>query len=69
MIEDNDPQETREWLDALDAVVRNAGEDRATYLMDELSKRAFADGIRLPSAITTPFSNTISPADQRSEER
>ncbi len=65
MIEDNDPQETREWLDALDAVVKNAGEERATYLMDELTKRAFADGIRLPAAITTPFRNTISPAEQK----
>jgi pyruvate dehydrogenase E1 component len=65
MIEDKDPQETREWLDALDAVVKHAGEERATYLMDELSKRAFADGIRLPSAITTPFRNTISPAEQK----
>ena len=65
MIEDNDPQETREWLDALDAVVKNAGDERASYLMDELSKRAFADGIRLPTAITTPFRNTILPAEQK----
>jgi len=65
MIEDNDPQETREWLDALDAVVKNAGDERASYLIDELSKRAFADGIRLPTAITTPFRNTILPAEQK----
>ena len=32
MTEDTDPIETREWLDALDAVVRNSGEERAGWL-------------------------------------
>jgi pyruvate dehydrogenase E1 component len=29
---DNDPQETAEWLEALDGVVRHAGLERAQYL-------------------------------------
>jgi pyruvate dehydrogenase E1 component len=65
MIEDTDPIETREWLEALDAVARNSGEERATYLMVELAKHAAEEGIRLPAAITTPFRNTIAPSDQK----
>jgi len=65
MIDDIDPVETREWIDSLDEVVKYRGEERATYLINELSKRAMADGIPLPTAITTPFRNTIAPADQK----
>ena len=65
MIDDIDPVETREWIDSFDEVVKYRGEERATYLINELSKRAMADGIPLPTAITTPFRNTIAPADQK----
>jgi pyruvate dehydrogenase E1 component len=65
MIDDIDPVETREWIDSFDEVVKHRGEERATYLINELSKRAMADGIPLPTAITTPFRNTIAPADQK----
>ena len=34
------PQETAEWLEALDQVVDEAGPDRAAYLLDRLSSRA-----------------------------
>ena len=40
MIEDKDPIETQEWLDALDAVVKYEGPDRAAYLLRRLSERA-----------------------------
>ena len=59
MIEDNDPSETREWLDALDAVVKSSGSARASFLLIELAKHAADEGMRLPPAITTPFRNTI----------
>jgi pyruvate dehydrogenase E1 component len=65
MIDDVDPVETREWIDAFGEVVKHRGEERATYLINELSKRAMTDGIPLPSAITTPFRNTIAPSDQK----
>ena len=32
-VSDIDPVETREWLEALDAVVQADGQDRATYLI------------------------------------
>ena len=64
-MEDTDPLETREWLDALDAVVRNAGSERASFLLLEVAKHAMETRIRLPSAITTPFSNTILPSEEK----
>lgn len=65
MIEDTDPVETREWLDALDAVLKHGGSDRAAYVLTELGKHAIEAGMRLPTAMTTPFHNTISPAEEK----
>ncbi|MFK7976836.1 MAG: pyruvate dehydrogenase (acetyl-transferring), homodimeric type [Halioglobus sp.] len=64
MNEDSNPTETREWLDALDAVVKYSGEDRASFILSELSKHAMESRLALPSATRTPFSNTISPVDE-----
>ena len=33
---DIDPQETQEWLDALDAVIANVGLERAHFLIEKL---------------------------------
>ena len=65
MIEDEDPTETREWLDALDQVVKHGGSERASFLLLELAKHAMNTRLRLPPAITTPFSNTIAPAEEK----
>ncbi len=65
MAEDSDPIETREWLEALDEVVKHGGHKRASFLLLELAKHAVDSGIRLPPAITSPFRNTIAPADQK----
>ncbi|MFT4614818.1 MAG: pyruvate dehydrogenase E1 component [Bacteroidia bacterium] len=65
MNEDTNPLETREWLEALDAVVRHEGAERASYLLLELAKHATETRLRLPSAITTPFSNTIIPTEEK----
>ncbi|MEM9255537.1 MAG: pyruvate dehydrogenase (acetyl-transferring), homodimeric type [Pseudomonadota bacterium] len=62
---DSDPTETREWLDAMDEVVRHAGPERASFLLTELAKHAMEARLRLPQAITTPFSNTILPAEEK----
>ncbi|MDQ2075352.1 pyruvate dehydrogenase (acetyl-transferring), homodimeric type [Marinimicrobium sp. ABcell2] len=59
MQEDIDALETREWLDALDSVVRHVGKERATFLLKQLSESAADLGIDQPSAITTPYRNTI----------
>ena len=56
---DLDPQETQEWLDSLDAVIRHQGEARAAYLLKQLVDRADQLDLSLPRAMTTPFRNTI----------
>jgi len=65
MTEDKDPTETREWLEALDSVLKFSGPERASWLLTELAKHATETGVRLPPAITTPFRNTIAPADEK----
>ncbi|PLW70443.1 pyruvate dehydrogenase (acetyl-transferring), homodimeric type [Pseudohalioglobus lutimaris] len=65
MAEDIDPIETREWFDALDEVIRNAGAERAGFLMRELGRHALEGHVRLPSSIVTPFVNTIPPVEER----
>jgi pyruvate dehydrogenase E1 component len=64
MIEDNDALETREWRDALESVVRHVGKDRAAFLLKSLSESAADHGIDQPSAITTPYRNTIPPSKE-----
>jgi len=63
--EDLDPQETQEWLEALDGVLKNGGRARTAFLMKRLAKHAARAGTQLPSAITTSFRNTIEPNDER----
>jgi pyruvate dehydrogenase E1 component len=65
MREDSDPVETREWLDALDSLVDNAGKGRTADLLLRLTERAVDLGVELPAAITTPYRNTISPTRQK----
>ena len=60
-IVDADPQETQEWLDALDQVIDDAGSARASYLIEQLSRRARASGADLPYVLNTPYINTIPP--------
>lgn len=62
--EDADPQETQEWLDSLEAVIRLQGPDRARYLLETLLHVAAKAGTKLPSGITTPYVNTITTEDQ-----
>ena len=71
-----DPQETREWLDALDGVIDSEGAGRASELVRALVERAATRGVRTPAAQTTPYVNTIAveqqapfPGDHDIEER
>ena len=61
---DLDPQETNEWLDALDQVVDEAGPDRAAVLLERVAQRARQLGVSLPIRQNTPYINTIPPEDE-----
>src|SRR5690606_17422187 len=61
---DPDPEETREWLDALDRVLHNAGPGRAHALIERLIDKARRSGVHLPYRLTTAYLNTIPVQDQ-----
>ena len=63
---DADSQETREWLDALSALIETEGGDRAHFLLEQLIDHARQVGIDMPFSANTAYVNTI-PADK--EER
>jgi len=56
---DLDPQETQEWLDALDGVLENEGPDRAHFLLERLIDKARRSGAYLPYSANTAYLNTI----------
>ncbi|MGH0035123.1 MAG: pyruvate dehydrogenase (acetyl-transferring), homodimeric type [Myxococcota bacterium] len=62
---DNDPQETEEWLEALDSVFEREGIERAHYLVGRLVRRARRKGAHLPYSLNTAYINTIAEALER----
>ena len=56
---DLDPQETQEWLEALDGVLENEGPDRAHFLLERLIDKARRSGAYLPYSANTAYLNTI----------
>ncbi len=56
---DTDPLETREWIDSLESVAREAGPERAQFVFDRLSEFAMARGIKAGRSRVTPYENTI----------
>ena len=62
--DDSDPQETREWQDALAGVIENVGVDRAHFLIGQMIAQAREEGIDIPYSATTEYVNTI-PVDRQ----
>jgi pyruvate dehydrogenase E1 component len=65
-VADLDPEETREWVEALDGVVDADGPARARDLLASVLERARRTGVRPEFELSTPYVNTI-PAEH--EER
>ena len=61
---DLDPEETREWKDALEAVVERDGPERAHFLVEALVEKARRSGAYLPYNATTAYINTIPPQQE-----
>src|SRR5690606_15551717 len=61
---DVNPQETSEWLEALQEVIGESGPQRATFLLNELLTQAAARGVTAPLKHTTPYVNTIPAAEE-----
>lgn len=65
-MQDIDPTETAEWLEALDDVLaQDQGASRASFLLKTMAEQMARSGSQVPAAITTPFRNTINPVDER----
>jgi len=62
--DDSDPQETREWLEALEGVVAQEGPERAHFILEKLIEQARLRGVSVPFSATTPYVNTI-PVEQQ----
>ncbi len=56
---DADPDETREWLEALQAVISTEGIERAHFLIENLVDQARRAGANLPYKANTAYINTI----------
>jgi len=56
---DTDSEETREWLDSLEAVIEREGPERAHYLLEQLVDYTRRSGGYLPYKATTAYINTI----------
>ncbi|WP_456064327.1 pyruvate dehydrogenase (acetyl-transferring), homodimeric type [Cumulibacter manganitolerans] len=63
---DTDPEETKEWLDSLDAVIDNNphGELRARHLLLRVNEHARKRAVGIPAMRSTDYINTIPPAEE-----
>ena len=59
---DIDPQETQEWLEALDSVLKREGIERGHFILEQLVARARKSGAYLPYSANTAYLNTIPPS-------
>jgi len=61
---DIDPQETREWVDALHSALESEGVERAHELVEKLIDELRRSGAHLPYKATTAYLNTIRKSDE-----
>lgn len=73
---DIDPEETNEWIESLEGVVKRDGAERAHYLLTQLIDQAYIAGSTIPFTQKTPYVNTIpteleakSPGNQEIEKK
>ncbi len=64
--DDLDPQETQEWLESIDSVLRVHGAERAHFLLECMIDHARRSGAYLPYSPNTAYLNTI-PVGQQAE--
>ncbi len=62
--EDIDPEETREWIESIDSVLKAYGPERAHFLLESIIDHARRSGAYLPFKPNTAYLNTISVGQQ-----
>ncbi len=75
-IHDIDPQETKEWLESIESVIRVHGAERAHYIIERMVDETRRAGVHLPFSPNTAYVNTINsdreavyPGDRAIERR
>ncbi len=61
---DQDPEETSEWIESLDALTAAAGRDRAKEIMESLLRRASQLQLNVAGPTTTDYINTIPTSEE-----
>jgi len=59
-----DTQETREWMDALSAVIDREGADYAHQLIEEVLEHARQNSVETPFSASTGYVNTLEPEQE-----
>ena len=63
-VSDPDPEETQEWIDSFDYLLKEVGPDRAVFILNRLKNELIDAGHPLPFTANTPYVNSI-PADSQ----
>lgn len=58
---DQDAAETKEWLDSLEGVIKHEGNEKADFLLRELTESARRQGVNTSPGVLSPYTNTILP--------
>ena len=56
---DPDPAETKDWLDSIEAVIKNEGPEKADHLLNELTATARNSGVNTSPGVISPYTNTV----------
>jgi pyruvate dehydrogenase E1 component len=56
---DLDPQETQDWVDSLEGVIKHEGGDKADLLLNELTDAARKMGVATSPGVISPYVNTV----------
>jgi len=63
-LEDINPLETKEWMEALEAIIEEEGIERAHFILEKLIDKSRRSGAHIPYSATTAYINTISPNEE-----
>jgi pyruvate dehydrogenase E1 component len=61
---DPDKLETEDWLESIEGVVEFEGNEKADYLLQELTDRARSLGVSTSPGLISPYCNTITPENE-----
>jgi pyruvate dehydrogenase E1 component len=63
-VPEGEAEETQEWLESLDAVLRSSGPHRCIELLHKLCEHARPLGVEISALLNTPYCNTIARANE-----